>query len=85
MIVRLQLAFEKQAAAEAVAIIRGIETTMAVLDSLQRLYHARTSVTRQEFSDFVTPVLLRHPEMQAVEWIPYVTAATRAQYEASAP
>lgn len=81
---RIQLAFEKQAAAEAGAIVRGIETTMAVLDSLQRLYHMRTDITRQEFHAFVRPALERHPEIQAVEWIPYVTAATRAQYEAAA-
>ncbi|MGH8064794.1 MAG: SpoIIE family protein phosphatase [Candidatus Entotheonellia bacterium] len=32
----------------------------------------------------MTPVLERHPEIQAVEWIPYVTPATRAPYEAAA-
>lgn len=40
---RIQLDFEKQAAAEAVAIVRGVETTMAVLDSLQRLYNVRAA------------------------------------------
>jgi Stage II sporulation protein E (SpoIIE)/CHASE domain len=78
---RIRLGFEKQAASEAVAIVRGVETTMAVLDSLQRLYNVRAGVTRREFRDFVTPVLERHPEIHAVEWVPHVTPVTRASYE----
>lgn len=39
---------------------------------------------RMEFRSFVRPFLERHPSIQALEWIPRVSAQERAKYEAEA-
>lgn len=52
-----------------------------VLRSLKAFYDASDFITREEFSEFTLPLLKQHPNIQALEWVPYVPHAKRHAYE----
>lgn len=52
--------------------------------SVRQLFLASSEVTRDDFNTFVTPILERHREIQAIEWIPEVTREMRETYELAA-
>lgn len=54
---------------------------LEILDSLRDLYSASVEVTRAEFEVFTRPSLVKHPGIQALEWIPRVTRDRRAAFE----
>ena len=61
-----------------------IKQTLNQLESVSSLYKASKSVERDEFHKFVEPYLSGNPWIQALEWVPRVSATERAVYEAAA-
>jgi signal transduction histidine kinase len=75
----------KQEALERMEQLRGeMLRAMEILHSVQALFELKPNVTRAEFQRFVQAALTRLPELQALEWIPRVTAAERRAYEQAA-
>ena len=66
------------------AVRRAIDADLEVLRSLASFMDSAGDVDREGFRSFVTPALSRHSSIQALEWIPRVTASDRAAYEQSA-
>ena len=63
---------------------REIESNIEVLRSLYRLYESSEFVTREEFLTFCKPAILRHNDIQALEWVPRVPHSQRKDYERNA-
>lgn len=80
---RVQMAFDNQAV--------GLEILLAdyadnILDSamvLQDFYRASTEVERHQFALFSQSILARHPELQALEWLPKVSYDALPAFEKS--
>jgi signal transduction histidine kinase/sensor domain CHASE-containing protein len=53
----------------------------AELQTVAALYQVHPDTTRQEFSNFATPILQRHPGIHSIAWIPFVDAANRESVE----
>ncbi|MBC8279900.1 MAG: CHASE domain-containing protein, partial [Chloroflexi bacterium] len=51
--------------------------------SIRSLYSASESISRSEFEIFVRNELTSHPAIQALEWIPRITADDRKDFETS--
>ena len=62
----------------------GFNVYVEVLHALKNLFVIRKSVSAEEFSAFVRPFIVRHPGIQALEWIPRVLAMQRSQFISSA-
>lgn len=61
-----------------------IKGNIDVLSALQAFYNASTHVNRDEFKLYTKPLLDKYPNIQALEWIPYVAHAERFRYEQQA-
>jgi len=72
------------AGAQAEQLHVDILRSMEVLHSITAFISVRGRPSRGEFRQFVTPALLRQPELQALEWVPRVTAADRPRCEQAA-
>ncbi len=79
-----QIEFEGLAKSQALAIQREIERNFEVILSIRSFYDSSQEVSREEFKKFVQSSLLRIESIQALEWVPKVTAAEREEYEARA-
>ena len=58
--------------------------SMEVLHSITAFVTVRGQPTREEFRRFVEPALARQSELQALEWVPRITAPERAACEHAA-
>ena len=58
--------------------------SMEVLHAVAAFFETRHEVTREEFRVFVSPTLVRQPELQALAWDPRVPGSERARWEARA-
>ncbi|MFP6582837.1 MAG: CHASE domain-containing protein [Candidatus Hydrogenedentota bacterium] len=56
---------------------------LEVLYSLQRHVKRSPNMTLDEFQSIAADIMLRHPNIQALEWIPRVKAADREMFEQS--
>ncbi len=65
------------------AVSEELERQIDRLDGLRRFLDSQESVDRNEFSDYVGPLLKDIP-IQAVEWVPRVSRGERVFYESSA-
>lgn len=74
-------AFRQQAVPIANALQGGINRNAEVMESLESLYAKSGSVTREEFNSFVSHLLSRHGDIQALEWIPRISEDQRTAYE----
>ena len=81
---RIKLRFENDAASLAHQLEKNINGHLEALHAIKSFYASSDSVAREEFATFVTRQLSRHPGIQALEWIPRVSNAERAAYEATA-
>ena len=81
---RLRLTFESAAAEAANALVGRLETVSNELDSLRRFYGGSEDVRREEFREFVGPLLAQRPEIEMVAWVPRVPLSVRALHEATA-
>ncbi len=75
--------FQAAAAERAERVRASIENNLDEIETVRRFFAGVASVSRQQFSTFVTPTLERHG-FQALEWLPRVPHAQRAAYEAAA-
>lgn len=61
---------------------KSFNQNLEVVYSVQNLFLTRQDISRQQFKDFVTNSLLRHPGIQAIEHMIRVPQKDRAKYEA---
>ena len=80
----LQQTYQEEAAPLTVAIVRSIDSSLNAISSISGLYAASNEVERDEFRAYVEQNFVLYDKTQAVEWIPRVSAADRAAYEALA-
>ncbi|MCH7863957.1 MAG: CHASE domain-containing protein, partial [Proteobacteria bacterium] len=64
-----------------VAIEIGLLTHLDFLHSIAALYATSPFVSREEFRTFANSLLKRAPGVQALEWIPRISAGEREKYE----
>lgn len=77
--------FDKAAEDRTFAIQRSMQHEVELLQTLEMFFRSQdTIVSRQQFGAYVKPYLEKYPEIQVLEWIPVVTAAERARFEAQA-
>ncbi|GAB4301849.1 MAG: hypothetical protein Kow0096_23000 [Thiohalomonadaceae bacterium] len=62
---------------------RQMDLAVEMVDSFGALYDVSDEVSRDEFERFAMAHLKRHGEVQALIWVPRVTAAERAAHEAA--
>jgi len=75
--------FEKLSNTRVTAFEQEIHLYLEILLSLKGLFEASQFVSREEFQIFVSSTFARHPEIQALEWIPRVPDSERETYEAA--
>ncbi len=76
--------FHDEVAERAGLLDRQLVLDLGVLHSLKVLYDTSEDVSRQDFSTVAMGILKRHPNVQALEWIPKVPHEERPAYETSA-
>ncbi len=76
--------FHDEVGERAALLDRQIALDLEVLYSLKALYDTSENVSRQEFSTVAMGILKRHPNLQALEWIPKVRHEERPAYETAA-
>ena len=74
-------AFEDRTSARALDIKNEFEADLAVLINIRSLYSSSDVIEREGFNRFVAGTLSENPNIQALEWIPRVTAAQRLEHE----
>lgn len=76
--------FQEAAKASATAIRQSLAGKFEALRSIRAFYAASREVERDEFTEFVTPILADYPDVFAFVWIPRVAASDRAAFEEAA-
>lgn len=71
----------EQVEERAQAIEAEISHSLSVITSIRSFYLASEFVSRKEFNVFTTPYFAELDSIQALEWIPKVSASQRAAYE----
>ncbi|HEY5496983.1 MAG TPA: CHASE domain-containing protein, partial [Syntrophales bacterium] len=66
------------------ALKREVESDIEILSYVRAFYLHAKVVTRSEFHNFTESLLLQHPGIQALEWIPRVPYSQREEYEKEA-
>jgi len=80
----MQMQFDRLIDNQFASLKRELDLSVEVLLGLKGLFEASEFVTREEFHVFTASKLARYPTIQALEWIPKVTAKQRTAYEAAA-
>ncbi|MEK8018475.1 MAG: CHASE domain-containing protein [Candidatus Parabeggiatoa sp.] len=80
----MQMRFDQLIDKQFASLKRELDLSVEVLRGVKGLFEASEFVSREEFQLFTDPKRARYPTIQALEWIPKVTAEQRAAYEASA-
>lgn len=62
-------------------MLRELETHLEILDSLKSYFDASLSVSRDEFRIVTRTAVVKHPSIQALEWIPRISHAQREVFE----
>jgi GAF domain-containing protein/CHASE1-domain containing sensor protein len=75
--------FKRRAGHLVAAVQRGIDDSLAVLETLHAFYAASQQVERHEFVAFAQNILQRHAEIQALAWVQHLPEAERPAYEAA--
>ncbi|GAB3431196.1 EAL domain-containing protein [Massilia solisilvae] len=75
-------AFEQRAAQRVAAVRQGLNDAVEVLTAANQLFSTVRPVTREQFHDFTTPLLKRHPFIQAFNYHRLVKDSERARVEA---
>lgn len=78
---RIQTDFDSQARVISRQLVEYAENAIDNSLALRDLYVAAGSVNRHQFARFSESILARHPELQALEWLPKVTPAELADFE----
>ncbi len=75
--------FHTAASEEAERVVAAIQNNLEDLNTVRNVFEGFATVSRQQFRDFVTPILEQH-SFRALEWLPRVPRDQRAAYEAAA-
>jgi len=81
---RIETEFRRRAESRTYVLQEQVGRAVDLLFSLRTLFVYSEDVTRQEFHGAAADLLKRHPEIQAVEWVPRVRASEREACEAAA-
>ncbi|MBF0455799.1 MAG: PAS domain S-box protein [Magnetococcales bacterium] len=73
--------FKRVSDNQANALRQEIELNLEVLQAIESFFNGSSFVSRQEFFAFTQKSLLRHPSIQALEWIPRIFHKERDLYE----
>ena len=79
----LEQRFQSLAEERARLVIAKFRSSLRDLDAIKRFFNGSDVVTREEFRQFVTPIL-NYGDFWALEWLPRVSREQRAKYEAAA-
>ncbi|MDD1621765.1 MAG: EAL domain-containing protein [Methylococcaceae bacterium] len=80
---RIQQAFDSQASAVDRLLVEYADNVIDSTLVLRDLYSASGNVDRREFGAFAQRLLARHPEIQALEWLPRVSYDALPAFEKS--
>lgn len=80
----LERRFQLIAAQRADLVVEKFRDNLRDLDAVKRFFDGSEAVTRQEFHQFVAPILDYYGGFQAIEWLPRVARAQRSEFEAAA-
>jgi PAS domain S-box-containing protein len=80
----MQMRFDRMIDNQFALLRRELDLSVEVLLGVKGLFDASELVSREEFQLFTAPKLASYPTIQALEWIPKVTAEQRTAYEAAA-
>ncbi|NML25429.1 EAL domain-containing protein [Zoogloea dura] len=81
---RLQTRFERDAHYLSSMLRKRFEDYTGVLQATERVMVAAPGMDQQGFQEFAAPWLARFDGLQAIGWIPHVSASGRAAFEAAA-
>src|SRR5208283_311536 len=81
---RAQLVFERQSSDITDSLLANLNSYMEVMYSIGEFYRADVSVDRNAFHLLTEGLLVRHPGIQALEWIPRIPDGQRSFYEDAA-
>lgn len=73
--------FQTDVADLTTAVNRDLQLNFSPLEGLNVLFTGSETVTPQEFRRVAQRYLSRHPEIQALEWVPYVLQGQRQAFE----
>ncbi len=79
---KMSLSLQQRAGARVAAIEQGLDDAVELLTTTNQLFAAVPQVTRAQFQDFATPLLQRHPFIQAFNFHRFLPHAQRAAFEA---
>lgn len=74
--------FRQEADARAMALERELSLDLEALFSLKSLFAGSEKVDKHEFAIVASEALERHPDIQVLAWVPYVSEAERGRFEA---
>ena len=75
--------FHSTAAEQTERVITVLQHSLEDINVIRYFFEGARIVSRQQFRDFVTPILEQHP-FRALEWLPRVPRDQRSAYEAAA-
>lgn len=78
---KVDIDFQQQAKVRVAAVQNGLDSSLSVLRDVNRLFVAFDTVSREQFRSFATPLLVRNPYIQALNFHRIVSAQERPQYE----
>jgi diguanylate cyclase (GGDEF)-like protein/PAS domain S-box-containing protein len=80
---RQRAEFERDAQARIGALQEGLENTLDVLATVNRLFNTTQAVTREQFAAFTSPMLERRLPVELIGWQAMVDDTGRAAFEAA--
>ncbi|HWY25236.1 MAG TPA: CHASE domain-containing protein, partial [Nevskia sp.] len=80
---RLHAEFERTAQRAADQFQARIDNDLTILSAVSNFFESSDEVTREEFHHFVTEQLREHPDIRALDWVPWISAGQRPAYEAT--
>ena len=80
---RIRTEFERAADTLSRAFRDAVGRHLDAVTALQDLYASVGALSRAGFAAFASPLLKRHPGVQALEWAPVVPSSRRAHFEAA--
>ena len=78
---RIQMEFDNQASSIDRLLVEYANHVIDTTEVFRDLYSASDDINRSEFAIFSKSILQRHAEIQAIEWLPRVTAEQLAGFE----
>lgn len=79
---KLRVQLEWRATNEAARFQRSLDRALEVVDSVGRYFTASEQVSAEGFHYFSRGALRNHPEFQALQWLPRISASERQMFDA---